>query len=175
MRITMHGDALLRSSPASSCPSRRPSRRRPSPDPTSIWSPARSGPPAIPSSPSRTSRRSRYRRSTRGTGTGGVTAVQRIVDRNTAVKFDDDPFFVDGINVLDVGTTGQFKDKPWNAADVPGRAWNTGTCVIPGYNNGVAVPAFNVYVSFTNFVGQSTGNPHPQILVSRSTDCGATF
>ena len=111
----------------------------------------------------------------RGTGTGGVTAVQRIIDQNTAVKFDDDPFFVDGVNILDVGTTGQFKDKPWNAADVPGRAWNTGTCVIPGYNNGIAVPAFNVYVSFTNFVGQSTGNPHPQILVSRSTDCGATF
>ena len=111
----------------------------------------------------------------RGTGTGGVTAVQRIVDQNTAVKFDDDPFFVDGINILDVGTTGQFKDKPWNAADVPGRVFNTGTCVIPGYNNGIAVPAFNVYVSFTNFVGQSTGNPHPQILVARSTDCGATF
>lgn len=112
----------------------------------------------------------------RDSSAGGVTAIQRFIDRNSNIRVDDDPFVADAINVIDTGTKGQFKDKPWNIADVPGRPWNgSTTCVIPGYNNSQAVPAFNVYISFTNFVGQSAGNPHPQILVARSRNCGQTF
>lgn len=112
----------------------------------------------------------------RDSSAGGVTAIQRFVDRNSNIRIDDDPFLADAISVIDTGTNGQFKDKPWNIADVPGRPWNgSTTCVIPGYNNGTAVTAFNVYISYTNFVGQSAGNPHPQILVARSRNCGQTF
>ena len=110
----------------------------------------------------------------RGTGNNGIIAVQRFFDRNDNIKFSDDPFQADVVNVLDRGTTGQLKDKSWNAADIPGRPWNGGnTCVIPGYS--APVPAFNVYVSFSNFVGQDPNNPHPQILVARSTNCGLTY
>ncbi len=112
----------------------------------------------------------------RDSSAGGVTAIQRVIDRNDNIKLSDDPFYFDAVNVIDTGTTGQFKDKPWNIADVPGRSWNGATtCVIPGYNNNRPVPAFNAYISYTNFVGQSTDNPHPQILVARSRDCGQTF
>jgi len=111
----------------------------------------------------------------RGTGAGGVTAVQRFIDKNNNKKIGDDPFSSDVVNILDIGTAGQFKDKPWNVADVPARPWNLGqTCVIPGYNNSQPVPAFYHFVSYANFTGQGQ-NQHPQILVARSRDCGTTY
>ena len=120
----------------------------------------------------------------RSSGAGGVTAVQRFIDKNDTKKAatagitsgsKDDPFFSDVINILDLGTKGQFKDKPWNIADIPGRTWNAGkTCVIPGYNNNQPVAAFNHYVSYANFTGQGQ-NQHPQILVAVSRDCGKTY
>src|SRR5205085_10349508 len=111
----------------------------------------------------------------RDTSAGGVTAIQRFIDKNNNVKIDDDPFAADVVNIIDSGTVGQFKDKPWNTSDVPGRPWNgSDTCVIPGYNGGKAVPAFNVYISYANSVGQSTGNPHPQMFVARSRNRGQT-
>ena len=110
----------------------------------------------------------------RGTGADGVIGVQRFIDFNDKVRYFEDPVRSDVMNVLDRGTSGQFLDKPWNAADVPGRPWNAGkTCMLPNYST--AVPAFNVYVSYSNFVGQDPANPHPQIFVVTSTDCGATF
>jgi hypothetical protein len=110
----------------------------------------------------------------RGTGANSVVVIQRYFDLNNNVKFSDDPFSADRLNVIDSGTTGQFKDKPWNAADVPGRPWNSGkTCSLPTATT--PVPAFNVYISYSNFVGQDPTNPHPQILVATSTDCGTTF
>jgi hypothetical protein len=129
----------------------------------------------------------------RNTATGSVTVIQRFIDQNNNIKpiklksapsftteYDNDPFISDYINVIDRGTTGQLLDKSWHVADMPGRKWNTGSCIIPGYNknaNGIEqpVPAFNVYISYSNFVGQANTNPHPQILVARSTDCGQTF
>lgn len=109
----------------------------------------------------------------RGTGASGVVAVQRFIDRNNNLKLTDDPFIADTLNVLDTGTSGQFLDKPWVTADQPGRSWNGGaTCALPNYGT---VPAFNVYVAYSNFVGKDTANPHPQILMTVSSDCGATF
>ncbi len=112
----------------------------------------------------------------RDTSAGGVTAVQRFFDRNDAVRNGQDPFVADVLSILDTGTEGQFKDKPWVVADVPGRSWLAGkTCDLrPNYGS-APVPAFNVYVSFSNFVGQSDPNPHPQLFVSASDDCGKTF
>ncbi|MBI5282132.1 MAG: pentapeptide repeat-containing protein [Candidatus Solibacter usitatus] len=110
----------------------------------------------------------------RGTSTDGVVGVQRFFDRNNNVNIGDDPIVEDVVNVLDTGTSGQFKDKPWVIADVGGRSWNgASTCTLPGFEK--AAPAFNVYVSYSNFVGNSGSNPHPQILVARSVDCGKTF
>jgi hypothetical protein len=101
-------------------------------------------------------------------------AVQRFIDRNDNLKVTDDPFVADVVNVIDRGNSGQFKDKPWNAVDQPGRSWNSGkTCMLPGRTQ--AVPAFSVYVAYANFTGSSADNPHPQIYVARSHDCGATF
>ncbi len=109
----------------------------------------------------------------RGTGAQGVVAVQRWFDLNKAVKFSDDPFLQDKLNIIDTGTVGQLLDKSWVAADVT-RPWNAGqTCTVP--TSATPVPAFNVYVSYSNFVGQDISNPHPQILVATSTDCGNTF
>jgi hypothetical protein len=109
----------------------------------------------------------------RGTGAQGVVAVQRWFDMNNAVKAGDDPFKADQLNILDTGTSGQFLDKPWNIADIS-RSWNAGTkCKIPTAQT--PVPAFNVYASWSNFVGQDPSNPHPQVFVARSTDCGFTF
>jgi len=125
----------------------------------------------------------------RDSAAGGVTAIQRFIDRDDNIAVGSDPIRPDVVNVIDVGTVGQFKDKPWNIADVPGRSWNAGaTCIIPGYNLDLdpnthlpklgtekPVPAFNVYISYANFVGQADKNAHPQVLVARSTDCGQTF
>jgi uncharacterized protein YjbI with pentapeptide repeats len=110
----------------------------------------------------------------RGTGAGSVIAIQRYFDLNNNVKFSDDPFKAEKLNIVDSGTSGQFMDKPWNGADIS-RSWNVGTtaCTLPNYKD--PVPAFNVYISYSNFVGQDPSNPHPQIYVARSTDCGNTF
>jgi hypothetical protein len=58
--------------------------------------------------------------------------------------------------------------------DIP-RA-GAGTCTIPG-SGGVAtqvVPAGNVYVAYSVFLG-SGNNPHSKVLFTRSTDCGKTW
>jgi hypothetical protein len=109
----------------------------------------------------------------RGSGASGVVAVQRWFDLNNATTFSADPFLQDKLNVIDTGTTGQLLDKPWTAADIS-RSWNAGkTCLLP--TSPTPVPAFNVYVAYSNFVGQDPNNPHPQTLVATSTDCGNTF
>ena len=109
----------------------------------------------------------------RTSSASGVVGIQRFFDLNNNVAVDDNPFRADVLNVVDSGTTGQFLDKTWNIADVP-RSWNAGsTCALP--TSPTPVPAFNVYISYSNFVGQSSSNPHPQIFVATSTNCGATF
>jgi hypothetical protein len=96
----------------------------------------------------------------------------------------EDPILPDKMSILDLGTPGQFNDKPWNAADVPGRPWNAGmTCELLSWTKNRAdvanvaetVPAFSVYVSYAKFVGQDPLNEHPQMHVSVSNDCGNTF
>ncbi len=109
----------------------------------------------------------------RGTGAAGVVAVQRWFDLNNVTTFSADPFLQDKLNIIDTGTPGQLLDKPWNAVDVS-RSWNAGRyCTLP--TSRTPVPSFNVYVAYTDFLGQSQNNPHSQILVATSTDCGNTF
>jgi hypothetical protein len=137
---------------------------------------------------------------TRGTGSNGVVAVQRFVDKNNDVQRTtdvrgvaadgrpmvrpaQDPILPDVLNIVAIGTPGQTTDKPWVAADVPGRTWNAGkTCELLSWTKGNAavsnaaetVNAFNVYVSFANFTGQGQ-NTKSQIYVAASSDCGKTF
>ncbi|MFO1322514.1 MAG: kelch repeat-containing protein [Burkholderiales bacterium] len=137
---------------------------------------------------------------TRGNSTDGMVAIQRFVDKNDDIQRDfdvrtvggqdvmkpaEDPILPDKLSIIDTGVKGQFVDKPWNAADVPGRAWNTGTCDLlswtrsppPGVsvrNVAETVSAFSVYVSFANFAGQGQ-NQHPNVYVAASNDCGTTF
>src|SRR5579872_2172766 len=85
---------------------------------------------------------------TRTSSANGVVGIQRFFDLNNNVKADDNPFRPDVLNVVDSGTTGQFLDKTWNISDVP-RSWNSGaTCSLP--TSSAPVPAFNVYVSYSN-------------------------
>ncbi len=83
---------------------------------------------------------------TRDTSADGVVAVQRFVDKNNdiqratdvrgvaadgrpMVRPAEDPILPDVLNIIDVGTPGQGKDKPWVVADVGRRSWNGGkTC-----------------------------------------------
>ena len=99
------------------------------------------------------------------------------------VKPTEDPILPDVYNIIDSGTPGQFKDKPWVVADVPGRKWNSKKqCTLLGWTKGrsdvadasESVPAFNVYVSYANFTGQSPSQ-HPEVYVATSIDCGQTF
>src|SRR4029078_856618 len=76
----------------------------------------------------------------------GVVAVQRFVDKNNDiqratdvrgvdgqgrpfVRPAEDPILPDVLNIIDVGTPGQGKDKQWIAVDVGRRSWNgSSTC-----------------------------------------------
>ena len=109
----------------------------------------------------------------RGEGEVGKVFVARFIDNNN--KDGGDPIQYLGTVPIDVGTAGQFLDKPWIIADVPRGGL---TCTI----NGRAVPAGPVYLVYTSFLGNDTNEPqdkqlnvHSKILFSRSNDCGATW
>ena len=101
----------------------------------------------------------------RGTNNIGKVFVARFLDRNNKEK--GDPVQYAGAVQIDVGTSGQFLDKPWIAVDEPS---GTATCTV----DGETVPAAPVYLTYTSFVG-STSNPHSKIMFSKSADCGATW
>jgi hypothetical protein len=101
----------------------------------------------------------------RGEGGLGKVFVARYIDNNN--KDGGDPIQYLGTTEIDLGTSGQFLDKPWIVADIPR---GSGTCVI----NGRTVPAGHVYLVYTSFVGGSA-NVHSKIMFSRSTDCGVTW
>ena len=124
--------------------------------------------------------------------------MQRFVDKNNDIQRStdvrgvdgsgkpllrpaQDPILPDVLNIIDVGTPGQSKDKPWVAADVGRRSWNAGKrCELLSWtknrqdvsNAAETVGAFSVYVTYANFNGQSN---KPDIFASASGDCGKTF
>ncbi len=101
----------------------------------------------------------------RGSKDLGKVFVARFLDHNN--KEQGDPIQYLGAAQIDLGTAGQFIDKPWIAVDIPRHGE---TCNV----NGEIVPGGPVYLVYTNFVG-GTNNPHSKILFSRSDDCGATW
>ena len=96
----------------------------------------------------------------------GRVFVARFIDNNN-VDGSDPIKYLDTM-AIDRGTSGQFLDKPWIAADVP-RA-GAGTCTVDGQT----FAAGNVYLAYSAFLG-SGNNPRTKILFSRSTDCGRTW
>ncbi|MCX6553194.1 MAG: sialidase family protein, partial [Acidobacteria bacterium] len=101
----------------------------------------------------------------RGSNELGKVFVARFIDDNN--KEQGDPMRYVGAVAVDSGTSGQFLDKPWVAADIPrGNA----TCTVDGQT----VPAGPVYLTYTSFVG-GTNNPRSKIMFAKSTDCGATW
>lgn len=102
---------------------------------------------------------------------GGVF-VARYLDHNDK---ESRPLDEDGHSIryvdsrfLQIGTSGQFHDKPWLAVDTP-RAGSA-----PCNVNGETVAGGNAYVAWTTFVGGDE-NIRSKMMIARSTDCGATW
>ena len=77
--------------------------------------------------------------------------------------------------IVDSGTSGRFLDKPWIIADIPR---GLATCTIPAGPNGVpaaqTIQSGMVYIAYATFLG-SGNNPHSDVWVKSSNDCGATW
>jgi hypothetical protein len=101
----------------------------------------------------------------RGEGEASKVFVSRFIDLNN--KDGGDPIRYLDTKELDLGTSGQFLDKPWVATDIPR---GTATCTVAGQQ----IPAGPVYVTYSTFLG-SGNNVRTRINFRRSLDCGATW
>jgi Bacterial Ig-like domain (group 3) len=109
----------------------------------------------------------------RGSNVGKVF-VARFVDLNNKENGDAtlarDPMKYLETTTIDVGTSGQFLDKPWIATDVP-RA-GAATCSLP-VTPARTFPAGNVYIAYAMFTGSQGSSS--KVMFRRSTDCGQTW
>lgn len=109
----------------------------------------------------------------RGSNVGKVF-VARFVDLNNKENGDAtlgrDPIKYLETTTIDVGTSGQFLDKPWVATDVP-RA-GAATCSLAG-PPALSFPAGNVYIAYAMFTGSQGSSS--KVMFRRSTDCGKTW
>jgi Tol biopolymer transport system component len=105
---------------------------------------------------------------------GGLSRVfvARFVDRNDETPGSDanslGPIRYLGTSIVDLGTPGQFVDKPYLAVDVP-RPEDAMAEI-----DGVSRKVGKVYVAYTIIQGNAP-NEHTKILIARSTDGGVTF
>jgi hypothetical protein len=110
----------------------------------------------------------------------GKLALARAIDHNDRESFIDPDKMPDislrrqrspikYINTIEVarGSAGQFIDKPYLAVFPAAN----GTCLMDGRT----VPATNVYVSWTEFIGNSDVSTRTKVYFAQSTDCGATW
>ncbi len=104
----------------------------------------------------------------------GVFFVARYIDNNNK-ETGDSIQYLNSV-IVDRGSTGRFIDKPALAVDVP-RA-GAGKCsILSSQDNKViaqSVPAGNVYVAYTEFVGKGN-NINSRILFARSPNCGESW
>ena len=109
-----------------------------------------------------------------GEGKSGVQFASVFIDDNDSSDPSKPPRYL-RTAVVDAGTSGRFLDKPWLIADVPR---GTATCTIPAGPNGVpaaqTIQTGMVYVAYATFLG-SGNNPHSDIWVRSSNDCGASW
>jgi hypothetical protein len=109
-----------------------------------------------------------------GEGKSGVQFVATYIDDNNTSDPNTPPRFL-RLSIVDSGTSGRFLDKPWTIADVPR---GLATCTIPAGPGGQpaaqTIQAGVAYVAWATFLG-SGNNPHSEIWVKSSKDCGATW
>ncbi len=109
----------------------------------------------------------------------GSIFVARYIDNNNK-EAGENVVYLD-TQVVHFGTPGKFVDKPWMVVDVPRQGAGQCTIQTTQIEDGQPVtvtqtfPAGNVYVVFSEFVGQSDINYSSRIMFARSTDCGATW
>jgi hypothetical protein len=109
----------------------------------------------------------------------GKLALARGIDHNDREEFIDpdktpdigarrlrSPIQYAGTIEVARGSSGRFIDKP-SLAVFPG----TGTCTL----HGETIPATNVYVAWTEFLGNSDQTVRTKVHFVRSSDCGATW
>jgi putative Ig domain-containing protein len=122
----------------------------------------------------------------RGTNAASAVFVARFIDNNNKENGDPthtngsltnlaptDPIQYLGTVAVQRGTSSQFLDKPWIAADIPR---GSATCQIPftksdGTQGTQTIPAGRVFLSYSSFSGTSRS----AILFTYSSDCGATW
>ena len=110
----------------------------------------------------------------------GILALARFIDHNDREVFIDpdkipavgdrrarSPIQYVGTSLMANGSGGRFVDKPSLAA-FPA---TTGTCTM----DGETVPATNVYVAWSEFVGNNPDNQKSKIYFARSANCGLTL
>jgi hypothetical protein len=73
-----------------------------------------------------------------------------------------------GTTVVARGSEGRFLDKSSLAVG----AGSGAPCTL---EDGTTLPATNLYVAWTDFVGNSTNNSRSKVYFARSTDCGRSF
>ena len=109
-----------------------------------------------------------------GEGKSGVQFVSVYIDDNNSSDPNAPPRYL-RTNIVDSGTSGRFLDKPWIIADVPR---GLATCTIPAGPGGQpaaqTIQSGVVYVAYATFLG-SGNNPHSDIWIRSSNDCGATW
>jgi hypothetical protein len=98
----------------------------------------------------------------------GKLAVARLLDRNTteAVTKPETAISYVDTRVVDVGSAGQFLDKPTTFV-----TQGAGTCTL----NGQTIPASTVHFAWTVFVGNSDQVIRTKVYYARSSNCGATL
>ncbi len=109
-------------------------------------------------------------------GKKGMQFVAVFIDDNNTSDPDAQPRYLWTV-APEAGTSGKFLDKPWIAVDIP-RGGAPPVCTIPAGPGGVpaaqTIQAGTAYVAYAVFLGEGN-NPHSEIWVKKSTDCGRTW
>jgi len=109
-----------------------------------------------------------------GEGKSGVQFASVFIDDNDSSDPNKPPRYL-RTTVVDSGTSGRFLDKPWLIADVPR---GLATCTIPAGPNGTpaaqTIQTGVAYIAYATFLG-SGNNPHSDIWVRSSNDCGVSW
>jgi hypothetical protein len=114
----------------------------------------------------------------------GVVFFTRFLDLNNKENgdptninnptFGTDPIRFIDTHVIATGNAGQFLDKPWLAIDKP-RSGATCALTPPGATNVPPIPAGNIYLAYSVFVGNTSVTIRTKLYLTRSTDCGSTW
>jgi HYR domain len=109
-----------------------------------------------------------------GEGKSGVQFASVFIDDNDSSNPNKPPRYL-RTTIVDSGTSGRFLDKPWIIADIPR---GLATCTIPAGPGGEpaaqTIQSGMVYIAYATFLG-SGNNPHSDVWVKSSNDCGATW